>query len=118
MRLRAAGLGTGCLLMLAACDGGGDPVQQALRETAAANHSAVVKETATATPAPAPAQTADETRVAALIADNNAALARAQAVLRDSQDPELRRLAQATIEARLQETANLQAWTPKPAVTE
>jgi hypothetical protein len=39
------------LVMLAACEGGGDPVEQALRETAAANHAAVTQETASAEPA-------------------------------------------------------------------
>lgn len=34
------------LLTLTACDGGGDPVESALRETAAANHAAVTKTTA------------------------------------------------------------------------
>ncbi len=32
------------LTALSACDGGGDPVQQALRETSAANHAATVRD--------------------------------------------------------------------------
>lgn len=55
--MRAA-FGLSALMLLAACDGGGDPVQQALRETAAANHSAVVKETATVEPAAEPTSAA------------------------------------------------------------
>ncbi|HEY0926220.1 hypothetical protein [Brevundimonas sp.] len=49
--MRAA-FGLIALVMLAACEGGGDPVEQALRETAAANHSAATRETASAEPAP------------------------------------------------------------------
>ena len=40
-------------LMLAACDGGGDPVQQALREVSANNHARTVKDGAVSGPAPA-----------------------------------------------------------------
>lgn len=47
--MRAA-LGLTALVLLAACEGGGDPVEQALRETAAANHSAATQETASAEP--------------------------------------------------------------------
>lgn len=36
------------LMMLAACKGGGDPVEQALRETSAANHAAAAQTTAEA----------------------------------------------------------------------
>ena len=43
------------LVLLTACEGGGDPVEQALRETAAANHSAVTQETASVEPAATPA---------------------------------------------------------------
>ena len=41
------------LVMLTACEGGGDPVEQAVRETAAANHAAVTQETASVEPAAA-----------------------------------------------------------------
>ena len=34
------------VLTLGACDGGGDPVQQALRDTSAANHAAAARTTA------------------------------------------------------------------------
>lgn len=50
MRIAALGL---ALLALTACKGGGDPVEQAVRETAAANHSAVTQETASVEPAAA-----------------------------------------------------------------
>lgn len=42
--MRRALPGLGLILALSACDGGGDPVQQALLDTAAANHSATVRE--------------------------------------------------------------------------
>jgi hypothetical protein len=45
--MRAA-LGLAVLLMLVACKGGGDPVEQALRETSAANHAAATQTTAEA----------------------------------------------------------------------
>ena len=45
--MRAA-LGLAALLLLAACKGGGDPVEQALRETSAANHAAAAQTTAEA----------------------------------------------------------------------
>lgn len=102
------------LLGLAACDGGGDPVEQALRETATANQSAIVKETATVEPA----RTPDEMRAAALIAENRAAIASARAALPGIQDPELQRLAQTSIEARTREIAALQAWSPAAPATE
>ena len=44
--MRAVALGLTALMTLSGCEGGGDPVEQALRETAAANHSAVTRETA------------------------------------------------------------------------
>ncbi|WP_420478129.1 DUF305 domain-containing protein [Brevundimonas sp. FT23028] len=98
------------LMLLAACDGGGDPVQQALRETAAANHSAVVRETATVEPAVS--RSPDQERVDAMLADRRASRADAERVLRDTRDPELRRLAQAAAESRTREIAELEAWRP------
>jgi uncharacterized protein (DUF305 family) len=107
MRIAAPGL---ALLVLTACDGGGDPVEQALRETATANQSAVVKETATVEPSSSSAETADRVRVAAMIAQHRAAVTTAEAALRESRDPEIRRIAQATIETRTREIAELEAW--------
>ncbi|WP_420470796.1 DUF305 domain-containing protein [Brevundimonas sp. FT23042] len=98
------------LMLLAACDGGGDPVQQALRETAAANHSAVVRETATVEPAAAPSS--DQERVDAMLADRRASRTNAERILRESQDPELRRLAQAAAESDTRAIAALEAWRP------
>lgn len=128
---------------LTACDGGGDPVQQALRETAAANHSAVVRETASV-PAAAPGMTrhgvsagdrafmaseaamhagmaaasgdtADEAYVAKMIEHHRGALAMADVALARSQDAEIRRMAQAVRNRQTREIAEMQAWKPTPA---
>jgi uncharacterized protein (DUF305 family) len=130
-------------LGLVACDGGGDPVQQALRETAAANHSAVVKETA---PAPAAAHgmtrhgisagdrafmaseaamhagmaaasgdTVDEAYIAKMIEHHRGAVAMADVALARSQDADIRRMAQAVKAAQTREIAEMQAWKPVPA---
>lgn len=98
-------------LALAACDGGGDPVEQALRETAAANQSAVVKETASAVDAPS----TDQIWINRAVAQNREAIASADATLAQSQDPEIRRMAQAVKETRTREIAEMQAWKPAAA---
>lgn len=112
MRIRVASLAA--LLLLAACEGGGDPVQQALRETAATNHAATVKEAAfvSETGASPDAASADQAYVAEMIGHHRAAIAMAEAALKESGDPEVRRLAQAAIDARTREIAEMQAWTP------
>ena len=115
MRARVAGLAA--LLCLAACEGGGDPVQQALRDTAAANHAATVKETTFVSSSPeaitaAGARSADQAYVAEMIAHHRRAIAMAETVLQESRDPDVRRMAQAVIDARIGEIAEMQAWTP------
>lgn len=129
---------------LAACDGGGDPVQQALRDTAAANHAAATKTTAevegghgghapTSGPtaadrafaasetemhrlmAEASGETVDQAYVAKMIAHHRGAVAMAEVALKDSRDPEIRRMAQAVIDAQTREIAEMQAWTPAAA---
>jgi uncharacterized protein (DUF305 family) len=104
-------------LALTACDGGGDPVEQALRETAAINQSAATRTTAEIeTPrAAAPSRVADEAYVAGMIARHRAEIALAETALRDSRDPEIRRLAQDAIEARTREIAELRTWSPADA---
>lgn len=101
-------------LALAACDGGGDPVQQALRDASAERHAAALKTTEEQqrqAPAPAPvAPSAEPALASALIADHEAAIATARQVLDQSQDPDLRRLAQTTLETRTTELAELRAW--------
>ncbi|MBB3871895.1 DUF305 domain-containing protein [Brevundimonas mediterranea] len=100
------------LLVLGACDGGGDPVQQALREASAANQAAATRTTAEMQAA---AQTADQAYVAKMIAHHESAVATARVALRDSRDPEIRRMAQIVVETQTREIAELKAWTPTAA---
>lgn len=139
MRVPALGLAA---LLLTACDGGGDPVQQALRETATANQNATFKETATASADHAAAghsatpgdqafaasetamhegmmaatgQTVDQAYIAKMIEHHRGAVAMAEVALKESRDPEVRRMAQAVIDAQTREIAEMQAWKPAPA---
>lgn len=132
--------GLAALVMLAACEGGGDPVEQALRETAAANHSAVTQTTAeadhsahqTATgPTPgdcafaaseaamhagmgaASGETVDQAYIAKMIEHHRGAVAMADVALAQSTDPEIRRMAQAVKDAQTREIAEMRAWTPR-----
>lgn len=126
-------------LALAACDGGGDPVEQALRETAAANHSAVTRETASvehaghAAPsgpsagdrafaaseaamhagmATATGETIDEAYIAKMIEHHRGAVAMADVALAQSTDPDIRRMAQAVKDAQTREIEEMRAWRP------
>ncbi|MFC5345954.1 DUF305 domain-containing protein [Brevundimonas staleyi] len=129
-------------LMLAACDGGGDPVQQAMREASAKNQAAAVVEgtvsgpedhsahTAPAGPtagdqafaaseaemhrlmAAASGETVDQAYIAKMIAHHQGAVAMAEVALRDSRDPEVRRMAQAVIDTQTREIAEMRAWAP------
>lgn len=99
--------------LLAACEGGGDPVEQALRETAAAHQAAATRTTAEIEAAAAPiSPTTDQVHVARMIVHNEEATATARAALRDSRDPQVRRMAQAMVDARSRESAEMRAWTP------
>lgn len=100
-------------LTATACDGGGDPVQQALGETAAANQSAAVRETAT-TSATDPALM-DRTWVAGMIEHHRNGVAMADAALVRSRDPQVRRMAQAIKAAGTREIGEMQSWTPSAA---
>lgn len=132
------------LIVLAACDGGGDPVQQALRDASAERHAATVKEGVTPAPAAhdahaghgaagptqadrafaaseaemhrlmaeASGATIDESYIAKMIAHHQGAVAMAEVALRDSRDPEIRRMAQAVVDAQTREIAEMQAWKP------
>ena len=103
----------GLVGLLAACDGGGDPVEQALRETAAAHQAAAARTTAEIEAATAPGDpTTDQVHVARMIVHNEEATATARAALRDSRDPEVRRMAQAVVDARTRESEEMKAWTP------
>jgi len=114
--MRAAASGLAAILTLAACDGGGDPVEQALRETAAANHSAAVtydEAVAPEGPSTRPAPTAAESAYAeVMIRGNREAITTARAVLSATKDPQIRRSAQAVVDSRTREIAELEAWAP------
>lgn len=106
------------LLALAACSEGGDPVQMALRDASAARQAAAVKEGAASAPA-SPAVGAkvadaggDAAYVASMIEHHRAAVEMAVDALARSDDPEIRRLAQAEIDTRTREIAELRSWTP------
>ena len=127
--------------LLSACDGGGDPVQQALRDTSAANHAAATRTTAETQAAghaghaksgPPPGdqafaaseaemhekmaaasgQTIDQAYVAKMIAHHEGAVAMAEVALRDSRDPEIRRMAQSVVDTQTREIAEMKAWAP------
>lgn len=129
-------------LMLVACDGGGDPVQQALRETSTKNQAATVVEGAVSGPedhsvhapstgptagdrafaaseaemhrlmAAASGETVDQSYIAKMIAHHQGAVAMAEVAMRDSRDPEVRRMAQAVIDTQTREIAEMRAWRP------
>ena len=113
MKRLAAGL---ALLATAACSEGGDPVQMALRDAAAARQAAAVAEGPTSAPAspvaPAVGGQADAAFVAGMIEHHRAAVRMAVDALARSEDPEIRRMAQAEIDTRTREIAALQAWEP------
>lgn len=108
------GLTTSLLLGLAACEGGGDPVEQALRE-ASATHQAAATPTTDETKSGRPATESDQAYVEAAIEEHRAAIARAEASLRQTSDPALRQLARTTIDTRRAEIAALEAWRPTAA---
>lgn len=124
--------------LLSACDGGGDPVQQALRDASAAHQAAAARTTEQmqaaghdmggATPgdrafaaseaemhrkmAAASGQTIDQAYVAKMIAHHEGAVAMAKVALRDSRDPEIRRMAQSVVDTQTREIAEMKAWAP------
>lgn len=126
-------------LLLAACDGGGDPVQQAMRETATANQATTVTAGEVSGPreadhgraghqafvvseaemhrlmAAAGGETVDQAYIAKMIAHQQGAVAMAEIALRESRDPEVRRMARALIIARTREIAEMRAWRPAAA---
>ena len=112
--MRAAAVALSLMLSLSACKGGGDPVEQALRDASAERQAALVEDGTVSGPA-APGATeavdqADAVFVAAMIEQHRAAMAVAVDALARSKDPEIRRLAQAEIDLRSRQIAALQAW--------
>ena len=126
-------------LLLAACDGGGDPVQQAMREAATANQATTVTSGEVSGPhdgdhgtagnqafaaseaemhglmAAASGETVDQAYIAKMIAHHQGAVAMAEVALRDSRDPEVRRMARTVIDTQTREIAEMQAWRPAAA---
>ena len=103
------------LVAVAACSEGGDPVQMALRDASAARQAAAIKEDSTPAP-PSPVAgrdtTGDAAYVAGMIEHHRAAVKMAVDALARSDDPEIRRRAQAEIDTRTREITELQAWKP------
>lgn len=132
-------------LTLSACDGGGDPVQQALRDASAENHAATVQDGAVSAPdhagghgagdaatpgdaafaaseaamhtgmARASGETVDEAYIAKMIEHHRGAVAMAEVALKESRDPEVRRMAQVVVDSQTREIAEMRAWKPAPA---
>ena len=50
-----------------------------------------------------------------MIANHESAVATARVALRDSRDPEIRRMAQSVVDAQTREIAELKAWAPTVA---
>lgn len=144
MRLAPIAL-TALALTLAACEGGGDPVEQALRDAASENHAARVQDGTVSAPAHAgghgmagavtpgdaafaaseaamhtgmaraSGETVDEAYIAKMIEHHRGAVAMAEVALRESRDPEVRRMAQIVVDTQTREIAEMQAWKPAPA---
>jgi uncharacterized protein (DUF305 family) len=131
-------------LGLSACDGGGDPVNQALRDASAENHAATVREgevsasshaagghaAAGATAGDqafaaseaemhrrmgtASGETLEEAYIAKMVEHHRGAVAMADVALAQSRDPEIRRMAQAVKDTQTREIAEMQAWRAAP----
>ena len=90
-------------------------MQMALRDASAARQAAAVKEgltSAPSAPVAGPNATGDAAYIAGMIEHHRAAVKMAVDALARSDDPEIRRLAQAEIDTRTREIADLQAWRP------
>ena len=129
---------TALALTLSACEGGGDPVQQALRDASAENHAETVQEGVVSAPAHAgghgatpgnqafaaseaamhagmaraSGSTVDEAYIAKMIEHHRGAVAMADVALAQSRDPEVRRMAQLVKDTQTREIAEMRAWRP------
>lgn len=110
MKGRSGGLLLAGALMLGACDGGGDPVQQAVREASAAHQAAMVKDGAVATTDRSGASQDDQALTARMIEHQRQGVAMADTALAQSSDPDIRRMAQAIKVRQTREIAEMQAW--------
>lgn len=107
---------TAPLLLLAACEGGGDPVQQALRDAAAERQAAAYQGYDQVTPAPtASPETGDQARADALLARHREALVEAVRIEGEAADPALGARATAARLYAEAEIAALEAWRPAAA---
>jgi uncharacterized protein (DUF305 family) len=137
MRLAPIAL-TALALTLSACEGGGDPVQQALRDASAENHAETVREGVVSAPAHAgvhgatpgnqafaaseaamhagmaraSGSTVDEAYIAKMIEHHRGAVAMADVALAQSRDPEVRRMARLVKDTQTREIAEMRAWRP------
>lgn len=131
-------------LMLSACEGGGDPVEQAMRDASAERQAATVKDGEVSAPAhaamghaasPTPGdrafaaseaamhekmmaasgETLDQAYIAKMIEHHRGAVAMADVALAQSTDPEVRRMAQVVKDSQTREIAEMQAWKPVAA---
>lgn len=102
-----------CLAVLgvAACEGGGDPVDQAVREISANYQAQAVKDGTISGPAPEKAEVTaqDQQLIQTLIAEHKADIAKWRDVAATTSDPQLKALAQRTLAERTKALAELEA---------
>lgn len=131
-------------LLLTACEGGGDPVDQAMRDASAERQAATVKDGEVSTPdhgamghdavatpgdqafaaseaamhgrmTTASGETLEQAYIAKMIEHHRGAVAMADVALSQSQDPEILRMAQGVKAAQTREIAEMQTWRPAAA---
>lgn len=102
-----------CLAVLgvAACEGGGDPVDQAVREISSNYHAKAVKDGTISGPSPEKTEISqqDQEMIQSLISANKADIAKWREVANTTSDPQLKALAQRTLAERSKALAELEA---------